>query len=414
MSRDLSNTVFESSVVEEPLWKNRAMWFVLVCVWARLATIYMHSPFFNLDANFPYYLLNYKLEFTPRATIGSIYELLRNLFGIGWKAFCILRFSFCALVYSIAAIVLFRALLRLRNLRFAVLFGLFIFALPSTFHPMAVISVFDIYIITIMLSIVWMTFREDALYYVLVPPLCVLAVLTHENFIFMYLPFILGILIWRSEKLSWRGLLKGGLTFVFTMGAFAAMAFRRAYLHDHSELLEALNNTLSERASEYGIQLSNCLNTLGLTYWEHIKSVWSHFFLEQFSPYQIAVNVMSFLILVPAGIVIFKLWQYAWRNIAAERRRAMLCLIISCFGASCLFVVAHDYIRWITAIFICNTVALVVVYSDVKLASPASLSTDKMVKWFCVCIFYLCLDPPTGICFSIADLLAYPIYKLCM
>lgn len=395
------------------IWKNPVLWFALICIWTRLATIYMHAPSFGFDANFPYYLLSFRIYFTPRAVIGTIYDFLHNGLGLGWKAFCIIRVCFCFFVYSAAGIALFSILAKIKDTKFAALFGMFIFALPSTFHPFSVISVFDVYIVSFMIALTFITLRCDKLYYALVPPLCVLAVLTHENFIFMYFPFLLGLLAWRGEMQSWKGWVKGILASVSTLGAFTVMACFRAHLHNHPALLAKLNSTLSARAAEHGVETSDCLNTLGLTYIEHIKSVWSHFFLEQYGPYQIAINVISVLLLLPAGVVIARLWLYAWRHIEQERRKPMAFLIVSCFGACLLFGVAHDYIRWITAIFMCNTVALVIVYSQEEFVLDMKMPLSKMLKWFSVCLFYLCMDPPTGICFKIAEFLAYPIYKLC-
>ncbi len=399
---------------EERIWRNRALWFVLLCVWARLATLHMHHPSLGYDENFPCSPSTYRLEFTPRAVIGTIYDYLRNSFGIGWKAFCVLRFGFAVCAYTAIAIGVFRLLARLHDHRFAVLFGLFIFAMPSTFHSAAIISMFDIYIVCIMLLCTWITMKSKTALYVLVPPLCALAVLIHENFIFMYLPFLIGLLAWRGELACLRGWLKASVTAIATFGTFGAMSFYRARLHTQPGALDALNDALVQRAAEHGVELQQCLVTLEMTYWEHVKSVWSHFFLEQYGPYQIAINMISMILLIPAAVVIARLWLNAWRQTPADARRRLLVLLLSCFGACGLFIVAHDYIRWMTAIFICQTIALTIVYTDKRHPIHFELTARQALHWACICLFYLCLDPPTAICFPVADLVAYPIYKLCM
>ncbi len=375
----------------------------------------MHHPFFDTNENFPYYLLTYRLEFTPRAVIGTIYDFLRTTFGLQWKAFCILRFAFSVCAYTALAIGVFRLLMTLSDRRFAFLLGLFVFALPATFHPPAIITMFDIYIVTIMATCLWLTLKGSAwLYCIVVPPLCALAVLIHENFIFMYLPFLLGVLAWRGELTRTGGWLKALLTTGATLGTFAAMSLRRSFLHTQPGALDALNQALVTRAAEHGFDSSNCLVTLEMTYWEHVKSVWSHFFLEQFGPYQIAINLISMILLVPAAVVIFRLWRNAWSQLNDSQRRRLAILLLSCFGACGLFIVAHDYIRWFTAIFLCHVAALLMVYTDKTLSLRLELTRRQMIRWGAVCLFYLCLDPPTAICFPVADLLAYPIFKLCL
>ena len=140
----------------EKIHREQALLFVLLCVFARLATVYMHHPFFVFDENFPYYLLSYRLEFTPRAVIGTVYDFLHSCYGIGWKEFCILRFLFAALAYCLAATWIYRLLAGMQNRIFAMMLGLFVFALPATFHPMAIINMFDMYLVFIMLLCAWL------------------------------------------------------------------------------------------------------------------------------------------------------------------------------------------------------------------------------------------------------------------
>ncbi|MBP5641366.1 MAG: hypothetical protein J6X55_17950 [Victivallales bacterium] len=396
------------------LWRNRALWFVLLCVWTRLATLQMHHPFFDFDENFPYYLLTYRLEFTPRAVIGTIYDFLKTSCGINWKLFCVLRFAFSIFAYSTATIAVFLALQSIPNRKFAILLGLFAFAMPSVFHPAAIITMFDIYIVFIMLICTLITLKARTALYVFVPPLCALAVLIHENFIFMYLPFLLGLHAWRGELGSLQGRIKAFLTALATLGTFAVLSIHRSHLHTRLDALETLNQSLIQRAAEHGFDSSHCLVTLEMTYWEHIKSVWSHFFLEQYGPYQLAINAISLIILIPAAVIVAKLWLNAWRQIPAEARHRFFCLLLSCFGACGLFIVAHDCIRWMTAIFICHIASLIILYTDRKLSLRCELTHCQCVRWCAVCLFYLCLDPPSAVCFPVADLLAYPIFKLCM
>ena len=411
---DFTGTTFLPYRKEPPIWKDHVLWFALICVWTRLATNYMHNPFFAPNENFPYYLLSYRLEFTPRAVIGTIYDLLRSNLEIGWNTFCILRFAFCVLAYTLATIGLYRLLNNIQDRCFASLFGLFLFAIPSTFHPAAIITLFDHYLVAIMLTAVWLIQKGRSLPYLLVPPLCILAVLIHENFLFMYLPFLVGVLVWQDEKHDRCRWLKASLVVFSTIGAFMAMFLRRSYLHKTPGMLDALNQTLQQRAAEHGVELSNCLNTLELTYWEHVKSVWSHFFLEQNSPYQLAINVISLVIWIPALLVISSLWRNAWQQTQPELRRRLLMFGLSCFGGCALFIVAHDYIRWVTAILICNSVALILLYTDERLHLRFNLTAGQMIRWCCISLFYLCLDPPSSVCFTVADFLAYPVFKLCM
>ncbi len=120
------------------------------------------------------------------------------------------------------------------------------------------------------------------------------------------------------------------------------------------------------------------------------------------------------ILLVPAAVVIFRLWRNAWSQLNDSQRRRLAVLLLSCFGACGLFIVAHDYIRWFTAIFLCHVAALLMVYTDKTLSLRLELTRRQMLRWGAVCLFYLCLDPPTAICFPVADLLAYPIFKLCL
>ena len=398
---------------ETEFLERHGLWFVLVCVWVRLGALYMHNPFFGeYDSNFPYCLLSYRLYFCPRAVVGTVYDALSTLFGVSWKGFCILRFAFVFTAYTAVAAGVWRMLRRLESRETALLLGFLAFTLPSTFHPANIITMFDVFIVTAMAASIGLIRRDSAAWFMPVPALVALAVLTHENFIFMYLPFLLGVLLWCGALGNMRGRAKLAAVFGAAAIAFCAMAYYRSRLHTEPGLLDGLNAELIRRAQAHGYEAENCLVTLELTYWEHIKSVWSHFFLEQFGPYQIAVNVISAVLLIPAGMVLHRLWRHAWQTVPRELRPRLLCLLVSCFGAAGLFIVAHDYIRWFSAILICNTAALLMVYADCGL--KLALTPAKKLCWLYIGLFYICLEPPSGICFSLADLLAYPIFKLCL
>lgn len=386
--------------------------FVYLVVNMYLVTLVTRYPFFKPDGNYGYFLLSYRYMFTPRAVVGTAYDLLREL-GIGWKGFELLRIGLMFAIYNVWTYCCLRLLSCFEDRRLALLWGCFLFAYPCTFHHANMRSFFDIYLSAVCLLCVVIVMKDR--FFALVPLLLGFGVLIHESLLFEYVPFVSGVIVWRHGVVSRRGWLRVGLTLFFVGCVFLFMVHHRRKLSgDPVRQAQLKEYQVSRCEFPEFVEHLRGENGTNMTYWEHCKLVWSHFFLEKYSLHQLSINVLSLVLLFPGFVVLYRLWRLAFRQaLDVETRRRMAVLLVSCFGGCCMFIVAHDYVRWTTAIFICNAIALTLLYSDKSLGLRAKLSRRQVVVFAMLILFYMTLDPPNGVRLPATEFFAYPMYKLC-
>lgn len=395
------------------LHRHRFLWLALLLVNSQLITVWMRQPFFTPDGNYGYYLLSLRHAITPRAVVGTAYELLRE-HGLSWKGFSLLQAAYAFLAYNLATAGAYRLLRQVPDRRFAGLLAAFIFSLPSTFHHANIRTAFDIYLSSMTLLAIPMLPHLWLLPGVMA--IVAIALFTHENMLFMYVPLLLGIIVWKDGFRSFRPWLKISAILLTTAVAFGAICWHRQKISTDGEAAQRLEQHLQSLPVEPPPPSSSVVPTFHMTYPEHIRSVWEHFFREQFSPQQLAVNILSLLIMAPAAIILFRLWRQVLGQVRddPERRRRLLLLLASCFGAGALFFIAHDYIRWVSALFICHLIALLVVLADRTAGVDLRLTRRQIWVMAVITAFYLTVAPPSGIAIPTADFLAYPIHKLCL
>ncbi|MGI6329231.1 MAG: hypothetical protein ACOXZR_00015 [Bacilli bacterium] len=343
--------------------------------------------------NFVFYTFSYNFGFISRGLIGSIFSLFLGYITIK-KVYFILNIVFIIFLIFIAYILnLF--IKKSKEKETAFLTMLLCIFTPASFMLMITGNEFgrlDIFIY--ILSIIAFIIIYKKRYLIFIPLIFIFAMFIHQNFLFMYAPLILSILIYnwvkeRNEK--WL---------VLFLVSFLCLTF------SFFLILKFGKPTNFKNAEEFAIVLREKTNipisssNFGAIDAEYFKSIKEHFKLTQ-ARLKITPKknfVIGLFLLISYLYIQFIL---CYKEILKKYKYSTFLLIFSCFGSLPLFFIGVDFGRWYIAII--NSLVLLFVYLmfDNMKEREKSFKINKSNQFLLIgiLIFYILIMQDTSFTF---------------
>lgn len=282
-----------------------------------------------------HFIFNYEIEFVKRGFIG---EILRLTFNEVTNKLILISFILL-FIFIFLLIKFYYEPYDSKNK-----FGLYLFFIFAITHFATInnyiydIGRFDQFLIIILLTCIYFIKKYGNINYLIIPLLCLIALLIHEAFFFMFLPLIFVYWIYIKPKILKKW-------FFFLIIIFLLFS---TFLIGHYGKMESIDyETYKEILIEkYGedYHSSGAFQVL----YGNIKDNMIYTWKRHLTLRRLIEHIILFICLIPTFYLMTKLFK--------KLKKIEWLLILSAFGPLALYILGHDYARWwglaITNLFI--------------------------------------------------------------
>ncbi len=333
--------------------------------------------------NFTFYALSYKWGFISRGLIGHLFNIIFTVVSIK-KVYFILNFIFIFFLMFVAYMM--NLIINIyKNKLMGLMVALLCVFNPASFMLMITMSEFgrfDIFIF--ILTIISLIFLYKNKYLFLIPIISILAMLTHQNFIFMYAPLICTLIIYhyfKNKEKKWITLLVVNLLcLVLSLSVVLVYGKPESFKTSTQFATVLRRNTNIPITDGY---LSAIHSEYYKTFADHMN--WTAKRMSQAPKRYFAIGLV--LLLSYLYIQYILLYQFI-----IKKNKLFYYLILSCFGSLILFIIGHDFGRWYVAII--NSLVLLFIYlifENIKILNSAYKSLKGKEAFLIMAIIYYIL-----------------------
>ncbi len=389
----MNNHFFSIFVSNDNAEKNKI--FKMFC-WLAVCLIFVNFVVYFSDAFFcsgvqPYmtahHFLNYHFGLIPRAfygaTIGELTQILPK------AAYFLVWFIICLIPYVTYFLMYLR--MRKQSLNVAMLDAVAVFALvlPTTFMPLNDFFRLDIVLLNWFVLCALVVWNRHWLRFC-VPFIMIIMTLTHEGAIFMFLPILCGIAVYKAEKKV--DLLYPVLLCFFVLCSLALYLYMSRTAVD----FKAVDTFIQKRNTMEG------LLTDELTMTPHLESVHDGYLKWSLTKGFTPVVCMKILFSIPFFAAAVCIVLYIWRAVYNSNQNRLFrwklsFLFLTTLSNLCLLI-GCDYNRWAWSWLTGNILLLFLLLGD-KNIQPLAPVNLKYKRIFFILLFIFFISGP-GDCHS--------------
>ena len=298
-----------------------------------------------------FYVLSYDYGFISRGLIGSIFMFFNPFLKMN-TLITILNIIYIIFLIFIAYI-LSLVIKKQKDKFIAFLTTMFCIFNPASFMLMITMNEFgrfDIFIFILSIISLILIYKRKLLFFI--PIIFFIAMLIHQNFLFMYAPLILTIILynWLKEK-NKKWLLLFGVSFICLVILFILVTFygNPKGFNNAEEFASVL-----QTKTDIPI-LSSYFGTLDAEYFQPINE---HISLTR--DRLIHKSIIDFVIAIILIISYLSIQSILCYQFLLKKNKFIWLLICSCFGSIVLFFIGVDFGRWFVAII--NALVILFIY----------------------------------------------------